>query len=414
MEHITSDRFFFCAHAAKAGRSKGKVWPMSLIEPLRLEARQAPESGIVEVMNYGRTRPGLIPLWAGEGDEPTPAFIAEAATRSLVAGETFYTYQRGIPELRQALADYHTTLFGKPFTPDYFYVTGSGMQAIQVALAMTIGAGDEILVPSPAWPNAAAAAGIAGGKAVFVPMQLGNTGWKLDLGRLFDARTARTRALFINSPANPTGWTATHEELREILAFARRHHLWIIADEIYARFFYTAVRAPSFLDVMEAEDKILFVNTFSKNWSMTGWRMGWIMTHPSLGQVVENLVQYATSGVAAFMQRAGVAALTRGQSYVEHVIDRAKRGRAIVCSALGATGRVRFAEPAGAFYLFFSIDGEEDVRTLGLRLIDEANIGMAPGTAFGPGGEGYMRFCFLRREDQVEEAASRLVAWLKR
>ena len=202
--------------------------------------------------------------------------------------------------------------------------------------------------------------------------------------------------------------------MKEILAFARTHGLWIIADEIYTRFFYTAARAPSFLDVMEEEDRVLFVNTFSKNWSMTGWRMGWIMAHPSLGQVIENLVQYSTSGVAAFMQRAGVTALSRGESYVEHVIERAKRGRDIVCQAAASSGRVRFVEPAGAFYLFFAIEGEKDVRQLGLRLVDEANIGMAPGTAFGPGGEGYMRMCFLRREDQLQEAADRLVAWLKK
>ncbi|MBX9619255.1 MAG: pyridoxal phosphate-dependent aminotransferase [Hyphomicrobiales bacterium] len=386
----------------------------SLASSLRPEALSAPESGIVEVMNYGRMRPGLIPLWAGEGDEPTPSFIAEAATRALAAGETFYTYQRGLPDLREALADYHQRLFGKTFSPEQFFVTGSGMQAIQVALGMTVGAGDEILIPSPAWPNAAAAAGVNGGKARFVPMTFGNTGWQLDLEKLFAARTDRTRAIFINSPSNPTGWTATADELRSILAFARQHGLWIIADEIYTRFYYAGARAPSFLDIMEEDDKILFVNTFSKNWSMTGWRMGWIMAPPRLGQVVENLIQYATSGVAAFMQRAGIVALTRGEPYVEHVIDRARRGRAIVCDGLASTGRVRFTPPDGAFYLFFSIDGERDVRQLGLRLVDEANIGMAPGTAFGPGGEGYMRFCFLRREDLVEEAVSRLVTWLKR
>lgn len=379
---------------------------------LRAEALAAPESGIVEVMNYGRTRPGLIPLWAGEGDEPTPAFINEAATRSLVAGETFYTYQRGLPELREALAAYHQRLYEKPFSADQFFVTGSGMQAIQIALAMTVGAGDEVIIPSPAWPNAGAAAGVAGGRAVFVPMTFGNAGWQLDLDRLFAAVTPRSRAIFINTPANPTGWTASPDELRAILTFARRHNLWIIADEIYARFFYGGARAPSFLDVMEAEDRVLFVNTFSKNWSMTGWRLGWIMAPAQLGQVVENLIQYSTSGVAAFMQRAGITALTRGETYVEHNLARAKRGRAIVSEAFASHPRLRFVAPDGAFYLFFAIEGENDVRKLGLKLVDEANIGLAPGTAFGPGGEGYMRFCFLRREDHVAEAAARLVAWL--
>jgi aspartate/methionine/tyrosine aminotransferase len=387
---------------------------MSLLDALRPEAAAAPPSGIVEVANYGRTREGLIPLWAGEGDEPTPAFITEAATRSLVAGETFYTWQRGIPDLRDALARYHTRLFGKAFDREQFYVTGSGMQAIQVACTMTLGPGDECLVPTPAWPNAAACVGIRGARAVDVPMSLGNRGWTLDLQRLFEAATPRTRAIFLNTPSNPTGWTATREELAEILGFARQRGLWIIADEIYTRFFYDGPRAPSLVDIMEPDDRILFVNTMSKNWAMTGWRLGWVMAPPSLGQTIENMVQYSTSGVPVFLQRGAIAALDRGEAFVEHVVARARKGRQIVCDGLAATGKVRFVPPQGAFYLFFAIDGHEDVRQLGLKLVDEANIGLAPGTAFGAAGAGYMRLCFLRSPEQLTEATRRLVAWLTR
>src|SRR4051794_31180378 len=381
----------------------------SVIEALRREASGAPESGIVEAMNYGRERPGLIPLWAGEGDLPTPAFICEAATRSLAAGETFYTYQRGIPTLREALARYHTALYGREFSPDEFYVTGSGMQAIQIVLGMIAGAGDEVLIPTPTWPNAAAAAGIIGGRAVEVPMSFGNSGWSLDFGRLAAAITNKTRALFIVSPNNPTGWTATTAELSALLALARRHGFWIVADETYARFWYgEGSRAPSFFDVMEPEDRILFVNTFSKNWAMTGWRIGWIVAHPSLGQVIENMIQYATSGVAQFMQRAAVTALERGEDFAAHMVQRARRGRDIACNALRATGRISFAEPEGGFYLFFTIDGETDARRLALRLVDEANVGLAPGTAFGAGGERFMRLCFARNAEQLAIAMDRL------
>src|SRR5581483_3481779 len=270
----------------------------ALIAALRNEARLAPESGIVEAMNYGRDRPGMIPLWAGEGDLATPAFICEAATRALAAGETFYTWQRGIPPLREALARYHTTLYGRAFAPEEFYVTGSGMQAIQIIIGMIAGAGDEVLIPTPTWPNCAAAAGVIGARPVEVPMSFGNDGWSLDFDRLSAAVTPRTRALFIVTPSNPTGWTATREDLATLLALARREGLWIVADETYARFWYgEGPRAPSFYDVMEPEDRILFVNTFSKNWAMTGWRIGWIRAHPALGQVVENMIQYSTSGV---------------------------------------------------------------------------------------------------------------------
>ena len=199
--------------------------PQSPLEHVRPEAGAAPESGIVEVMKYGRGREGLIPLWAGEGDLATPQFIVEAATRSLAAGETFYTHQRGIPELREALARYHAKVFGRDFTAEEFFVTGSGMQSIQIALSMTVGAGQEIVVPTPTWPNAAAAAGVLGAKPVEVPMAFGNAGWTLDLDRLADSIGPRTRVLFLVSPSNPTGWTATLDQLRIVLSLARRHGL---------------------------------------------------------------------------------------------------------------------------------------------------------------------------------------------
>jgi aspartate/methionine/tyrosine aminotransferase len=383
--------------------------PTGLADTLRREASMAPESGIVEVANYGRGRAGLIPLWIGEGDLPTPSFICDAATRALAAGETFYTWQRGIPDLRQALARYHTTLYGRDFAPEEFYVTGSGMQAIQIVIAMLAGSGDEVVIPTPTWPNAAAAAGIMGARPVEVPMSFGNDGWSLDFERLAAAVTPRTPALSIISPSNPTGWTASHDDLRALLALARRHGLWIVADETYARFWYgEGPRAPSFYDVIDAQDRVLFVNTFSKNWAMTGWRVGWIGANPALGQVVENMIQYATSGVAQFMQRAAVAAIERGEGFVAHQIERARRGRDIVCDALGKTGRCRFVAPQGAFYLFFTVDGEPDTRRLAMRLIDEANVGLAPGTAFGAGGEAFLRLCFARNAEQLEAAAGRV------
>lgn len=392
----------------------------SLLDHIRPQALSLPESGIVEVMNYGRRKEGLIPLWAGEGDLPTPAFISEAATRSLAAGETFYTWQRGIPELRAAIAGYMHRLYGMADDPERYYVTGSGMQAIQVALALTLSAGEEILIPSPSWPNAAAAAEVVGARPVFVPFSFDETrGFWLDLDRLESAVTPRTRVIFLNSPANPTGFVASADTLRGVLDIARRHGLWIVADEIYGRFFYAAEEggpalAPSFHDVMEEDDRILFVQTFSKNWAMTGWRLGWIEAHPSLGPVLENLIQYSTSGVAAFMQRAGVAALERGESFVAHQIERARRGRDIVAKGLASSNRVRFATPPGAFYMFFGVEGEPDMRDLALKLVDEAGIGLAPGTAFGPGGEDYIRLCFARGEAQMAEATDRLVRWLQK
>ncbi|MGB6118944.1 MAG: pyridoxal phosphate-dependent aminotransferase, partial [Mesorhizobium sp.] len=328
---------------------------MSLIDSLRNEARLAPESGIVAVMAHGRGRPGLIPLWAGEGDLPTPDFITKAAMDALGHGETFYTWNRGIPELREALARYYQRHFATRFTAEDFVVTGSGMQAIQLAINAVAGAGDEVVYLSPAWPNLAAAAGVAGAKPVPVELDWSPNGWTLDIEKVAAAITPNTRAMFINSPSNPTGWTADHDTLRALLDLARKRGLWIIADEIYALFYYGGVRAPSFLDVAAGDDRILHVNSFSKNWAMTGWRVGWIRIHPSLQPVFDNLIQYSTSGVAQFMQRGAVVALDEGDAFVASQVERARQARDLACSILGATGRARFAVPQGAFYLYFSI-----------------------------------------------------------
>jgi aspartate/methionine/tyrosine aminotransferase len=385
---------------------------LSFHDSLRPEARNAPESGIVEVSNYGRAREGVISLWVGQGDMPTPAFICDAATRSLAAGETFYTWQRGIPEMREAIANYMTRTYQRPFTMDQFFVTGGGMQAVQIAIRMIAGAGDEVLVPTPAWPNFDAAIGISGAKTVCVPQEFGNKGWHLDIEKLAAAVTSRTKAIVINSPSNPTGWTAKREELVAVLDLARKNNLWIIADEIYGRFVYVDQRAPSFHDVMHDDDKIIFVQTMSKNWAMTGWRLGWLEVPKELGQIAENLIQYSTSGSPVFVQRAAIEALDNGDDFIISQIERAKQSRDIFCAAFEATGRTRFLKPDGAFYLYFSIDGVTDSRKATLKMIDDVKVGIAPGSAFGPGSEHFFRLCFAHSPEQATEASGRLKQWI--
>ena len=381
---------------------------------LSAAAREVPASGIIASVNHGRGKAGLIPLWAGEGDLPTPRFIVEAAEKALRDGATFYTHQRGIPQLREALAAYYEGQFGKPFDPEAFYLTGSGMQAIQISVRLALGAGEEILVPSPAWPNIAGAAVAQGSKPVPVALRESGGRWSLELSDLEAAITPATRAIFVNSPANPTGWVASRETLEAILELARRHNLWIIADEIYSRFVYDgSARAPSFLDIAGRDDLILYVNTFSKNWAMTGWRMGWIHASPAVGQVIANLIQYSTSGIAEFMQWAGVAALNDGEWFVRHMIERAREGRAIVAEGFNGNNRVTFSAPDGAFYAFFRVAGLADATEAAFRLIDDAGVGTAPGTAFGAGGDGFVRICFARSSESLREAMRRLGLYLE-
>ncbi|MBP2235725.1 aspartate/methionine/tyrosine aminotransferase [Sinorhizobium kostiense] len=381
---------------------------MTIMTSLSPRALSAPESGIVQVVNYARNREGLIPLWVGEGDLPTPDFISRAAADALMAGETFYTWQRGFPPLREALVRYYERRFQKTLSPENFYVTGSGMQAIKLAIEAITSPGDEVVLLTPAWPNFAAAADLSDARPVSVPLRFQNGKWQLDLGRLEAAIGKKTRALFINTPSNPTGWTASRDDLEAILVVARKHGIWVVADEIYALYYYLGGRAPSFLDIMEEEDRILFVNSFSKNWAMTGWRVGWIVAPPAMGQVLENLIQYSTSGVAQFMQRGAVVALEEGDDFVNANVARARGNRDLFCDALIATNRVEKLKPDGALYAFLKIDGVTDSRRAAIEIVDKAGIGLAPGTAFGTGGELFMRACFLRDPAQIAEAADRL------
>ncbi len=382
----------------------------NLLESIRTDIADLPESGIVEIMNYGRSLDrDVIGLWAGEGDLPTPKFICDAAADALHGGDTFYTWQRGVPPLRAAIASYLSNLYGVDISAERPIVTVGGMQAIVATVQMLCGPGDEIIFPAPVWPNIFHAAHITGAIRTPVTFTFGNQGWKLDLDKLFDAVGENTRAIFINSPGNPTGWMATREELIAIRDFARERGLWIIADEVYGRFTYDRDHAPSFFEICEPDEKLIVVNTFSKNWAMTGWRIGWVTVPEALGQVYENLVQYNTSGVAGFLQQGALAAITQGEDFFKNeMLARCKTARDIVIDTLERLPRVRLAPPDGAFYAFFSVDGEENSRDLCLRLLDEVGVGLAPGTAFGPGAEQFVRLCYCTSEAQIRPAMERL------
>ncbi len=395
--------------------------PASLSDPLaslRQNALAAPVSGIVEIAEYAWKVGDVLRLWVGEGDLPTPAFIAQAAHQSMLNGETFYSYQEGLPSLRAAIAGYLSQLYGQPTRPERIFVTSSGMHALQMATTLIAGPGDEVLVPTPAWPNFIGALTISGARPVEVPMSFGNRGFTLDLERLAAAITPRTKGLVINSPSNPTGWTATNAELRDLLALARRHGLWIIADEIYGRFYYdgaadTLPLAPSLRAHATPEDRLLYVQTFSKNWAMTGWRIGWLEAPEALHQTIGNLVQYSSSGTAVFIQRAAEAALTQGEPLVIEQIKRARHNRDVLVEALSRVPDMLLTPPLGALYLFFGHKRYPDSRALAFSLIDQARVGLAPGSAFGEAGQGFMRLCFLRNTADIEEAAQRLSRFLK-
>jgi aspartate/methionine/tyrosine aminotransferase len=385
---------------------------------LRSKINELEESKIVEVWQLGLGRKGVIPLWVGESDIVTPAFIRRAAAQALEAGHTFYSYKRGEPELRAALGAYINRLHGTPQRPapvgeDRVTVTSAGMNGLMLVMQCLIDPGDELVAVSPVWPNIFAAARIMGGAAKTVPLRLGDGGWTLDLDRLFDACGPRTKALFVNSPGNPTGWMIGPEEQRAILAFSRQRGIWVIADEVYDRFAYDRPAAPSFLSLAEPDDNLIVVNSFSKAWAMTGWRMGWLVTSPAFGETLGKTVEFNTSGTPPFLQHAGVVAIREGEPFVKEMVERCRAGRDLVHQALAAAPRVRMVRPQASFYAFFRVEGIGDTVQFCKDVLLKTNVGLAPGEAFGPGGEGCIRLCFANSAERLSQAMERLLPVLR-
>lgn len=377
--------------------------------PLRPEVEALGVSGIQQVWELGFERDDTIGLWVGEGDLPTPDFICEAAIASLRAGNTYYTHKRGIPALRRALADYHARLLGIEADAERISVTSSGMTALALIFQAILQPGEEVILVSPIWPNASAAVSIAGGRPVEVPLDpRSDGGFALDLDKLAAAIGPKTRALFIASPGNPTGWLMEAEQQRAVLALARERGLWVIADEVYHRFTYDRPLAPSFASLAEPEDALICVHSFSKAWAMTGWRLGWLLHPPSLGETFGKLIEYSTSGGQHFLQEGAVAAIREGEAFVAELVERCRQSGEIAFQALSGLPRVTIARPQAAFYCFFAVEGVDDSLAFAKELLRRTGVGLAPGSAFGAGGEGRLRLCFASSPTRVAEAMQRL------
>ncbi|MGY5803134.1 pyridoxal phosphate-dependent aminotransferase [Rhizobium sp. LEGMi12c] len=385
-------------------------WPVSGT-PARINGIELNQ--ICDIADLAREDPDVIKLWIGEGDLPTPQFIREAAVSALSAGQTRYTYALGVPALREALDRYHKRHFNVDIGADRFSITAGGVQAIMQAVQAVLNPGDEVIVPVPAWPNLIEIIGILGGKVVPVPYRtLAAGGFALDLDDLFGAVTSKTRIIAINSPSNPTGWVMPREQMLAVRDFARSKGIWIISDEVYSHFTYNGALAPSFLEITEPTDRLIVTNTFSKNWCMTGWRIGWVIYPKGMSKIFDNLSQYNTTSVATFVQHAAVAALDQGDEFIKSLVARSTRGREIICSTLDKLPNVRVFWPDGTFYFFFSVHGMNSGYDMARRILKEAGVGVAPGSAFGPGGEEFLRVCFAVDPALIEEGARRLEAFL--
>ena len=392
---------------------------------MRPTIAQLPGSKIREVANAGLGRPDVLPFWFGESDEVTPLAVRQAAADSLLRGETFYSHNLGLAELREALRHYTAGLHGDP-GPDRIAVTSSGVTALMTAMQLLVDAGDEVVVVVPMWPNLPAQPAILGARVVRVALAPDATGaWRLDLDHLLAAVTPMTRVLLLNAPNNPTGWTLTRAEQQRLLEHCRRTGSWIVADEVYDRVWFgegrTApsfgcaetkrvaapsfgcaetkrVAAPSFQDIAAADDRLVVVHSFSKSFLMTGWRLGWLVLPRGQLDAVGKLIEFNSSCAPVFVQRGGLAALAMADNFVPGLIQRLKAGRDTLCPALAALPGVQVATPMGGMYAFFRVPGAADSLAFAKRLVVEHGLGLAPGAAFGDEGEGWLRWCFASQD----------------
>jgi len=385
---------------------------------LAASALRVPHSRIRELAEIAMGMDGVLKLYFGESNLPTPEYIKRAAQKAMADGFTFYTENAGLPSLRKALARYYQELQGVDLDPSgEIVITASGVQALNVGIRCVLDPGDEALVLTPAWPNGASNVAMFNATAIEIAHPLVGDRYQIDFAALEAAVTPRTRMLLYTSPSNPLGWVATLDEQRQLLEFTRRHNLWLMADEVYERLNYTGPKpttpAPSILKLATRDDAVIVVQSFSKMYCMTGWRLGWLVSRRDLCARATQLNEFIISHAPSFAQRAAETALLWGENALAEMLIRLRENRDFCLAALAKMPRVTVPKPDGAFYLFPKIAGVTDSFDFCKRLLMDTHVGLAPGVAFGAGGEGSVRICYAAEKQIVQEAMARFAMFLK-
>ena len=380
-------------------------------------ALQVPNSRIREIAEAAMKMDGVLKLYFGESNVPTPEYIKRAAARALEEGYTFYSENAGLPGLREDLAAYYRRLQGVTLDPrSEIVVTASGVQALNVGIRCVLNPGDEALVLTPAWPNASAIIRMDNAVPVEIPLLLHGGRYAINFTALQAAVTPRTRLLAYTSPSNPLGWVATEAEQERLMDFARRHDLWLLADEVYDRLYYggaaLGVPAPSILRLATRDDAVMVAQSFSKMYCMTGWRIGWLVARRDVAERAAQLNEFIISHATSFIQRAAQIALAQGEEELMRMLDRLKANRDFCLVALRQMPGVTVPSPDGAFYVFPRIDGLTDSFAFCWKLLQDTKVGIAPGVAFGAGGEGSVRICYAAERAILEPAMERLARFL--
>ncbi len=384
------------------------------MRPFREEIEALQQNGITRVAFKRMDDPAVIPLWFGEGDVPTPAFIREAAKQALDQGQTFYSHTRGRPELRHALKTYLDDLYGIEVDERRITVPGAAMLGVTIAAQMVLTTGDHGLIVGPVWPNIDSVFRVTGATISYARQRLTENGWQLTADEIIGQVTPGTKAIFVNSPCNPTGWVMSREEQIRLLDFARANRVLIIADEVYHRTVFDSAHAPSFLEIADENDPLVVVNGFSKAWAMTGWRIGWVVAplrHEIHWTALSECFNTTTN---VFSQLGAVAALEQGEEFVRGQQDQFKRARTLVDAAFASHPLFDYVSPEGAFYAFPRVKGCTDSMAFAEGVLLEEDVGIAPGYTFGPGNDAHFRVCFAQSLERLEEGLARIVRYTER
>ncbi len=384
---------------------------MSAIRP---EIFALEQNGITALALPRMADPSVIPLWIGEGDTVTPEFIRDAAKQALDDGKTFYTHTRGLAELRSAIKDYLDPLYSVDLNVERITVPGSSMLGIAIAAQMALSSNDHGLIIGPSWPNIEKNFQVTGAAIDFVRMHERDDQWFLDMDEVAAGVRSDTKAIYINTPSNPTGWVMNGDEQRQLLELCRQRDILLIADEVYHRAVYDGTVAPSFLSISSDDDPLIVIGGFSKTFTMTGWRLGWMVAPASCARQMAVLSECFNTGAPAFVQYAGIAALREGESFIRELQERYREGREIVMTELASHPRIKIIKPEGSFYVFAQVPGLRSSNDFARRLLEEEDVGVAPGFTFGPGNEEFFRLCYAQSHDRLREALQRICRFLDR
>ena len=371
-------------------------------------AQAVAPSRIRELAEIAMTMEGVHKLYFGESNLPTPEFLKQAAAQAMAAGFTTYTSNAGLLSTREALAAYYAKHHGVTLDPTReIIVTSSGVQALNLSIGCLLDPGDEALILTPAWPNACSIVTMNQARAIEMAQPLVGDRYAIDFDALEAALTPRTRFLMYTSPSNPLGWVATLEDQQRLLEFTRKHGLWLLADEVYERLTYgSANPEPSILRLATRQDAVLVAQSFSKSYCMTGWRLGWLVGRADLMAKATQMNEFIVSCAPAFVQKTGEVALRDGEPFIAELLTMLRGNRDYCAQELRSMPGVTVPEPDGAFYLFPRIAGLTDSFDFCKRLLLETKVGLAPGVAFGNGGEGSVRLCYAVERPILESALS--------